>query len=213
MKMRRSFALLCSAAVLAALIPALPAPAEDDLYARMQRVNTGLQSYQSDVSVHVEMHSLPYLNQTFSGRAYYKKPDKAAVQFDTVPVLANLLKKVVGQMEMPSDWPKLYDVTKTTDDGSVATFRLVRKKNGRIDHVDARVDDKTATVSEMTYFYKESDGGGSVRFANQYDQIGGNYLLKTQTGKVDIPHYNADLNTQFANYKLNVPVSDSIFKD
>jgi outer membrane lipoprotein-sorting protein len=213
MMIRRSFTLLAAVAALALAVPAVPAPAQDDLYGRMQRINTGLNSYQSDVSVHVEMHSLPYLNQTFSGRAYFKKPDKAAVQFDTVPVLANLLKKVVGQMEMPSDWPKLYDVTKTSDDGNVAVFRLVRKKNGRIDHVDAKVDDKTATVTEMTYFYKQTDGGGSVRFANQYDEIGGNYLLKVQTGKVDIPHYNADLNTSFANYKINIPIDDQVFKD
>jgi hypothetical protein len=208
---RRSFALLAAAALVAFAAPSLPAWAQDDLYARMQRVNMGLNSYQSDVSVHVEMHTIPFINQTFEGTAYYKKPDKAAVQFNTVPVLAGLLKKVVGQMETPSDWPKLYEVTKTADDGSVADFKLVRKKNGRIDHVDVKVDDKTATVSEMTYFYKDS--GGSVRFVNQYDQISGNYVLKTQTGKVDIPHYNADLNTTFANYKLNVPVSDKVFQD
>ena len=213
MMIRRSFALLVAAAFVAGAAPTLPAAAQDDLYARMQRVNTGLNSYQSDVSVAVQMHTLPFINQTFAGKAYYKKPDKAAVQFDTVPVLANQLKKVVGQMETPNDWPKLYDVSKTADDGSVATFKLVRKKNGRIDHVDVKVDDKTATVSEMTYVYKEADGGGSIRFANQYDQISGNFVLKTQTGKVDIPHYNADINSTFANYKLNVPVSDKVFEN
>jgi len=98
-------------------------------------------------------------------------------------------------------------------DGSVATFKLVRKRNGRIDHVDVKVDDKTATVSEMTYVYKEADGGGTIRFANQYDQIAGNFVLKSQTGKVDIPHYNADINSTFANYKLNVPVDDAVFRD
>jgi hypothetical protein len=211
MMIRRSFALLAAVASVAVAAPSLPAWAQDDLYARMQRINTGLNSYQSDVSVHVEMHTIPFLNQTFEGKAFYKKPDKAAVEFNTVPVLAGLLKKVVGQIETPSDWPKLYEVTKVSDDGSVAAFKLVRKKNGRIDHVDVKVDDKTATVSEMTYVYKED--GGTIRFVNQYDQISGNYVLKTQTGKVDIPHYNADLNSTFANYKLNVPVSDKVFQD
>lgn len=211
MMIRRSFALLAAVASVAVAALSLPAWAQDDLYARMQRINTGLNSYQSDVSVHVEMHTIPFLNQTFEGKAFYKKPDKAAVEFNTVPVLAGLLKKVVGQIETPSDWPKLYEVTKVSDDGSVAAFKLVRKKNGRIDHVDVKVDDKTATVSEMTYVYKED--GGTIRFMNQYDQISGNYVLKTQTGKVDIPHYNADLNSTFANYKLNVPVSDKVFQD
>jgi hypothetical protein len=211
MMIRRSFALLAAAVFVAITAPSLPAWAQDDLYARMQRVNTGLNSYQSDVSVAVQMHTFPFINQTFEGKAFYKKPDKAAVQFNTVPVLAGALKKVVGQMETPSDWPKLYEVTKTADDGSVASFKLVRKKNGRIDHVDVKVDDKTATVSEMTYFYKED--GGTIRFVNQYDQISGNFVLKAQTGKVDIPHYNADISSTFANYKLNVPIDDKVFQD
>ena len=135
------------------------------------------------------------------------------MQFQSVPALAGQLKKVVGQMEPPSDWPKLYDVSKTSDDGSNATFKLVRKKNGRIDHVDVKVDDKTATVSEMTYVYKESEGGGSIKFTNTYDQIGGNFVVKPQTGKVDIPHYNADVSSTFANYKLNVAIDDKVFQD
>jgi hypothetical protein len=213
MMIRRSFALFAAAALAALVAPVFPASAQDDLYARMQRVNTGLNSYQADITVAIKMNSFPYLSPTLNGKAYYKKPDKTAVQFQSVPALAGQLKKVVGQMEPPSDWPRLYEVTKTGDDGNVATFKLVRKKNGRIDHVDVKVDDKTATVSEMTYFYKESEGGGSIKFTNQYDQIAGNFVVKAQTGKVDIPHYNADINSTFANYKINVPVSDAVFKD
>lgn len=211
---RRSFTLAAAAAALVALAaPSFPASAQEDLYARMQRVNTGLNSYQADITVAIKMNSFPYLSPTLNGKAYYKKPDKTAVQFQSVPALAGQLKKVVGQMEPPADWPRLYEVTKTADDGSVAMFKLVRKKNGRIDHVDVKVDDKTATVSEMTYFYKESEGGGSIKFTNQYDQIAGNFVVKAQTGKVDIPHYNADISSTFANYKINVPVNDAVFKD
>ncbi len=208
---RRSFALLAAAAFAALAVPSLSASAQDDLFARMQHVNNGLNTYQADVTVAIKMNTFPYLSPTLEGKAYYKRPDKNAVQFQSVPALAGQLKKVVGQMEPPSDWPKLYEYTKTSDDGSVAMFKLVRKKNGRIDHVDVKVDDKTATVSEMTYFYKED--GGTIKFTNTYDQINGNYLVKAQTGKVDIPHYNADVSSTFANYKINVPVNDAVFKD
>lgn len=208
---RRSIAFLAAAALLALAAPSTAAFAQDDLYARMQRVNTGLNTYQADVVVAIKMNTFPYLSPTLEGKAYYKKPDKNAVQFQSVPALAGQLKKVVGQMEPPSDWPKLYEVTKSSDDGAVAMFKLVRKKNGRIDHVDVKVDDKTATVSEMTYFYKED--GGSIKFTNTYDQVAGNYLVKAQTGKVDIPHYNADINSTFANYKINVALDDKVFKD
>jgi outer membrane lipoprotein-sorting protein len=210
---RRSFAFLGAAAFAAALAPSLPASAQDDLYARMQRVNNGLNSYQADITVAIKLNTFPYLSPTLEGKAFYKKPDKNAVQFQSVPALAGQLKKVVGQMEPPSDWPKLYEVSKTSDDGSNAMFKLVRKKNGRIDHVDVKVDDKTATVSEMTYVYKESEGGGTIKFTNTYDQIAGNFVVKQQTGKVDIPHYNADISSKFANYKLNVAIDDKVFQD
>ena len=208
---RRSFALLAAAAFAALAVPSIPAFAQDDLFARMQHVNNGLNTYQADVTVAIKMNTFPYLSPTLEGKAYYKRPDKNAVQFQSVPALAGQLKKVVGQMEPPSDWPKLYEYSKTSDDGSVAMFKLVRKKNGRIDHVDVKVDDKTATVSEMTYFYKED--GGTIKFTNTYDQIAGNFLVKAQTGKVDIPHYNADISSTFANYKINVPVDDKVFQD
>ena len=204
-------------AVLAAavLLASAPSPSSADaastLYERMQHVNSGLRSYSADVTVAIQLHTFPYLSPTLEGRAYYKRPDKTAVQFETVPALAGQLKKVVGQIEPPSDWDRLYEVTPTGDDGTTATFRLVRKKNGRIDHVEVKVDDRTATVSEMVYFYK--DDGGTIKLDNTYDQIDGNYVVKQQTGKVDVPHYSADISSSFAHYRINVPIDDKVFID
>ncbi|MGD0052819.1 MAG: hypothetical protein ABSD03_13540 [Vulcanimicrobiaceae bacterium] len=208
----RSFAALALALTTLALVaPAPRASADGDLYARMQRVNAGLRSYRADVTVAIQLHTFPFLSPTLAGTAYYKRPDKTAVDFQSVPALASQLKKVVGQIEPPAEWPSLYEVTPTGDDGTNATFRLVRKKNGRIDHVDVQVDDRTATVSAMTYYYK--DEGGTIAFRQSYDDIDGNFVIKQQTGKVDIPHYNADVSSSFANYKLNVDLPDSLFAE
>ena len=209
---RRSFAYLTAALLLAVTaLPAASADTQGELLARMEHVNAGLRSYQADVTVAVDTHGPPYISPTLHGQVYFKSPDKTAVQFQTVPLLANQLKHVVAQIEPAVEWPHLYNVTPTGDDGTNASFRLVRKKNGRIDHVDVTVDDKTATVIAMTYFYK--DNGGSIAFKQTYDQVGGNFLIKQQNGKVEIPHYNADVQTTFANYKLNAPIPDSVFQD
>ena len=208
---RRSFTLLAAASVLATALPTLPAhaaAASNDLFARMQRVNAGLHSYEADVQVAIATHGPPYISPTLQGKAYFKQPDKTAVQFQSVPMLNDQLRKVVGQIEPPAEWGQLYVVTPTGDDGTTATFRLVRKKNGRIDHVDVKVDDKSATVTAMTYYYKD---GGSIAFTQTYDQVGGNFVVKQQNGKVDIPHYNADVTSTFSNYKVNIPVPDSVF--
>lgn len=212
MMTRRTFAALTAVALLGAAAPQTPSntTSTSDLYARMQRVNAALTSYQADVVVAVETHGPPFISPTLQGKVYFKKPDKNAVVFDTIPLLAQQAKHVVAQMEPPSEWPEIYDVTPGKDDGTTANFKLVRKKNGRIDHVDVTIDDKTATVTGMTYFYKD---GGSVAFTQTYDVIGGNYVVKQQNGKVDIPHYSADVSSKFSNYQINVPVDDKVFQD
>ena len=179
-----------------------------DVFARMQRVNAGLKSFQADFHVDVKVRSFLPLNPSLDGVAYFKQPDKSAVIFNTVPILAQQFKKIYPQLEPPAEWPKIYDVTPVADDGTMAQFRLVRKKNGRIDHVDVTADDKTATVTSMTYVYKD---GGSISFQQTYQSIEGNYVIRSQTGKVELPQYKADVASTFSNYHLNVPVDDQVF--
>ncbi len=208
MQTRRTLILIAATALLGAGATPDEHPGSA-VFARMQQVNAGLRSYQADVTVAIETHGPPFISPTLSGKIYFKRPDKNAVVFETLPFLANQAKHVVATMEPPSEWPQIYEVEQTGDDGTTATFRLVRKKNGRIDHVDVKVEDKNATVAGMTYYYK--DGGGSIAFTQTYADINGNYVVKTQNGKVDIPHYNADVTSTFANYKINVPVDDKVF--
>jgi hypothetical protein len=201
---------LALALVVGSVAEAPPAPGGDAaaVYARMQRVNAGLKSYQADLHVDVTTHGFPFISPSLDGKAYFEQPDKNAVVFETVPALANQFKKVYPQLEPPSEWSQTYDVTPVSDDGTTAQFRLVRKKNGRIDHVDVSVDDRTATVTSMTYIYKD---GGSISFQQTYAVVDGNYVIKSQTGKVDLPQYHADVASSFTNYKLNVRIDQQVF--
>jgi hypothetical protein len=202
--------LVLAAALTAGSIAAAP-PAPGDattVYARMQKLNPGLKSYQADLHVDVTTHGFPFISPSLDGKAYFEQPDKNAVVFETVPALASQFKKVYPQLEPPSEWSQTYDVTPGADDGTTAQFRLVRKKNGRIDHVDVSVDDRTATVASMAYIYKD---GGSISFQQTYAVVDGNYVIKAQTGKVDLPQYHADVASSFTNYKLNVRIDQQVF--
>ena len=203
--------LALAVALTAASIAAAPdAPAGDPMavYARMQHVNANLKSYQADLHVEVTTHGFPYISPSLDGKAYFEQPDKTAVVFETIPVLANQFKKVYPQLEPPAEWSQVYDVTPVSDDGTTTLLRLVRKKNGRIDHVDVTVDDRTATVTSMAYIYKD---GGTISFQQTYAVMDGNYVIKAQSGKVDLPQYHADVASTFTNYKLNVRIDQQVF--
>ena len=189
----------------------MPARAAGDaaaVYARMQKVNASLKSFQADFHVDVTTHGFPFISPSLDGKAYFEQPDKNAVIFDTVPALASAFKKVYPQLEPPAQWAVIYDVSPVADDGTTAQLRLVRKKNGRIDHVDVSVDDRTATVSSMAYIYKD---GGTISFQQTYALVDGNYVIKAQTGKVDLPQYHADVASSFTNYKINVRIDQQVF--
>src|SRR6202049_667967 len=106
------------------------------LYRRMLAINQKLKTYTANVTLDIKMTSFPYLSPELTGTAYYKHPDKRAVVFDTVPVLAEQAKKVYRRVEEPVDWPRVYTITPLSDESGLTTFRLIPKKNGRVEHLD-----------------------------------------------------------------------------
>jgi hypothetical protein len=102
----------------------------------MTQLNANLHTYKATVHLEVAMKSFPFLSPSLDGAVYYKQPDKTAVVFDTVPALAGQFKKVYPRLDPPSTWLAIYDVTVMSDDGTVTTFRLIPKKNGRVEHLD-----------------------------------------------------------------------------
>ena len=96
------------------------------------------------------------------------------------------------------------------DQSGTTTFRLVPKKNGRVEHLDVKADDASATIKNFTWTYKD---GGSVSIDQTYSSVAGNYLVDKQIGRVDLPSYKADVASTFRNYKLNVPIDDSVFQE
>jgi outer membrane lipoprotein-sorting protein len=201
------------AAPLCADAPAAPAmlgSQNDGVFKRMVALNASLRSYTASVHLDVALKTFPFISPSLDGLVYYKRPDKQAVVFDTVPALASQFKKVYPRVDPPSLWTSLYQIAVLGDDATTSTFRLVPKKNGRVDHLDVKVDDATATIRGYTWTYKD---GGSVSFEQTFTTIGGNFLPDKQTGHVDLPSYRADVTSAFSNYKLNVAVADSVFSD
>ncbi len=173
----------------------------------MAGVNPNLQSYTASLHVVIALRTLP-LSPSLDGNYYYKRPDKQAVVFDTVPVLAQQFQKIYPKIDPPATWQELYDVTMLSDGGGTTMLRLTPKRPGRVAHLDVAVDNASAMPSSLTWTYLD---GGTVSFEQQYARVDGNYLVKSQSGKVNLPAYNADVTTTFSNFHINVPVPDTVF--
>ena len=180
------------------------------LYKRMVALNGNVSSYEADVHLDVALRTFPFLSPSLDGNVYYKRPNKQAVVFNTVPALASQFKKVFPRIDPPAEWNSLYTVASLGDANGQTTFRLLPKKGGRVEHLDVKVDDATATPRAYTWTYKD---GGFVTFVQSYTMENGDYLVQKQSGHVELPAYKADVVSNFSNYRLNVAVADSVFED
>ncbi len=182
----------------------------NDLYKRMLALNGDMRSYKATVHVDVALKTFPFISPSLDGNAYYEQPDRQAIVFDTVPALASQFKKVYPNVDPPGRWPLLYEVTLLGDEGGTTTFELKPKKSGRVDRLDVKVDDTTATIRGYTWTYVD---GGSVAFDQTLKSVGRDYLVDRQSGHVDLPSYKADVVSNFSNYQLNVAVPSDVFAE
>ncbi len=199
---------LCSVAFLAAAIP-LAGSAQDDLLSRMSAVNANLHSYSASMKAHVAMTTFPYISTDLNGTYYHKDPDRDKVEITSgLPGLAQQFSQLYPRLVPPSQWNDVFTVTKVSDDGTTTHFKLVPRKQGNVDHIDANVDDKRATVTAMTWSYAN---GGTAEMTNTYSDVKGYTLITSQTGRVDEPQYKGTITSTLSNYQINPSIPDSVF--
>jgi outer membrane lipoprotein-sorting protein len=211
--MRRMISIMKASLLVAAAIVAVlarPAGAADEtLLARMSALNPSLRDFTANLHADVTMKSFPFLSAQLAGTYYFKQPDKTKVVFSSgLPLVAQQFDKLYAHIESPSQWDNVYVVTVVSDNGSTTTFKLVPRKDGNVDHIDAIADDKTATVTSMRWSYKN---GGYAEMSNRYGQVDGNTLVVSQTGHVEEPGYVADITSTIDGYKINPPLDDGVF--
>ncbi|MGA8535554.1 MAG: hypothetical protein WB615_15710 [Candidatus Tumulicola sp.] len=199
-------------ALVAVLLPVLGsarAGADADLLDRMAALNPTLHTFTATMHANVALKTFPFLSVQLVGTYYHKEPDQNKIVFTSgVPAVASQFDKLYAHVESPSHWRDVYAVSVVSDDGTTTTFRLVPRKQGNVDHVDAKASDKTATVDWMRWNY---GNGGYAEMNSRYGQVGGNLVVTSQTGHVQEPGYTADITSTINEYRINVPVSDSVF--
>jgi hypothetical protein len=198
-------------AALAAMLALAPlrGPAEDDLLARMAAVNAGLHSYTATMQAHVALTTFPFLSTDVTANVYHKDPDLNKVEITSgLPMVANQFGKLYPHIEPASRWNEVFVVSKIADDGAHTTYRLVPRVTGNLDHIDAVVDDRTATVSSMRWNYSN---GGSAVMNCLYGHVQGQIVITSQTGSVEEPNYKGTITARLSDYKINPQLDDSVF--
>jgi hypothetical protein len=211
MRTQRIFsAAVAAAALLLTVSQAGQASANSDqVLARLISANSGLRSFTASVNADVVMRSFPYLSANLGGIYYHKEPSRDKVVFTSgLPLIAKQFSNVYPHVESPARWRDVYDISVEREDGTYTTFKLVPRSPGRIDHIDARVGDKSGELAQLRWNYSD----GSYATLNQtYGKVGTYRLVTRETGHFENPNYNADLSSTFSNFKVNVAIPDSIF--
>jgi hypothetical protein len=188
------------------------AQAPDTSAALMQRLianTSAVKSYTATVHADIALRTFPYLSPSLDGTYYHKEPSHNKIIFTSgLPFIAKQFSKIYPEVESPSRWTEVYYVTSEGDAAGSMTFKLVPRKHGRIDHIDAKVDDKTAELVSLRWNYND---GGYATLDYTYGEIDGHPLFTQQTGHVEVPHWTADLKSTFTDFKLNANIPDSVF--
>lgn len=181
----------------------------DALLQRLIDESGKVHSYTADVHADIAMRTFPYLSPSLDGTYYHKEPDKDKIVFTSgLPTIAKQFSKVYPQIPPPIHWKATFVVSTEGESDGVMTFKLVPRKHGRVDHIDARVDEKTATVVGMRWNYND---GGYANLDLGYTTIEGAPVYSQQSGHVEVPNYTVDVKSTFTNVKLHANIPDSVF--
>lgn len=221
----RSLFFLALGAVLAAIfggsltgqaaVPAIPSNA-DGVLARMAHRNPSLASYTSRVHVNLRMLNFPFLAPSLEGTSYYKRPDKHAVVFDSVPSYAKGFEKLFNDVADPSAWKldsNVLDKGEVKIDGYprplIELYMTKKIYSTILTDAIAYVDPSNYELVEMVWNYRS---GGKIVMRQWYREQGRYSLVSQQHVDIDIPHIHAVGDSQYATYRTNVSVSDAVFK-
>ncbi|HET9097035.1 MAG TPA: hypothetical protein VFN37_10260 [Candidatus Baltobacteraceae bacterium] len=198
------------ALIAGAVIPAHAQSASpSDLIRRMVAAEDDVRSYTASVHADIAMHTFPFLSPSLDGTYYHKEPSKNKIVFTSgLPFIAKQFSKVYPEVASPAEWFQIYYVSLENADGTYATLKLVPRKHGRIDHIDAKVDERTADLVQLRWNYND---GGYATLDQTYGEVDGHRLVTQQTGHFEVPHYSADLKSTFTAFKINASIPDSIF--
>ncbi len=179
--------------------------------AKASALNGGLQSFTTRIAFDIDLHAFLEIHPTLHATYYFKRPDKAELDFDTIPAMAQQFQHIYASLATPDTWPQLYTISfaKRPVSGEPYQLKLVPKKSGNLDHVLVSIDPVNYTIPRSEWRYKN---GSWIVMQQTMGQVGGYLLPQGQIGDFNLPGYKAHVIATYSEYRLNVAIPDSVFR-
>jgi hypothetical protein len=178
------------------------------LVARVAANENAVRSYTADAQANVSLKTFPYLSASPAGQFYHKDGRNKLVFTSGVPFVAQQFSKLYPDFPPAQQWQDVYAIAPENQGGGYTTLKLVPRKHGRIDYIDAKIKESTGEVVSLKFNY---DDGGYASMGQTYSTVRGHRMISGNSGHFQEPNYSADWTMTFANFKLNVNIPDSVF--
>jgi hypothetical protein len=179
--MKRSLIAIACAALLMGANPDLLQSALDP--------NPTLLSYTASARLSVLLHAGVPVKKTFTGTAYYKRPDQRIVLDNATGALSkyhDMTTKLPTKDEILTD----YTQTSQTSDGTVTKFVLTPKKtDSRVRTLTISVDSTSRLIHEVLYSYTN---GATLSIAPTFEHVGCCQLPAHEAIRARFPDYSVD---------------------
>ena len=182
-----------------------------DVVQRVAAQNASLQSYSARIAFDINLHAFVAIHPTLHATYYFKRPDKAELDFDTVPALAQQFEHLYASLASPDTWPAIYNIRFSHPPlaGKPYELTMVPKKTGNVDRVLVSIDPRNAAIVRMEWRYKN---GSWIVLQQTNGKIGDYVLPQGQIGDFNLPAYKAHIVATYSDYRINIPIPDSVFK-
>jgi len=158
--------------------------------------------YSADMSLHIALHSFPFISMTIAGNTTYQQPGEYTVTMHTLPAIARALHNVSGDAGDPTVWAHKYNIaidTAAQPALGVVTLRMTQKIHGQIDHIEAFIDTASMTVTRMEWYYQS---GGHIFVDDHYAPVGNVLMVDHQSAEIAMPGVRASATSDISNYSI-----------
>jgi hypothetical protein len=208
MGLRRVLRSLLRASVVAAMLAAGPAAAQDStsidaVLARLASDPATPDAYSASVALHVKLRVFPFISLTLHGDSSFKRPGLYHFVFRGLPKAADKFNDLRYDLGDPGSWAQRYDLSfapESTADAPV--LRLTPKTPGQVAHLDVQTDATSGRIFKAVWSRHD---GGTITLVQKYVPLGNEQIVAEQHATIDIPHMRAELIASYADFTLDVP--------